>query len=140
MLIVIQSCQWTVNLSIDPSPKGQSIITKLVKIIINRLYFADCSYHSFLLLPINGLSDNFPLFTIYIFCLLCCGLSSMYMPIEPKFSLLACVLILLLNRIAAFCQSPKLSSNGWIVIDRIIEKRLGQRALIMDKLQGGQFF
>ena len=42
----------------------------------------------------------------------------MYMLIGPKLVLLACVLVLLHNRIAAFYQSPYLSSNGGIIIDR----------------------
>ena len=62
----------------------------------------------------------------------------MFMPIGPKFVFLSCVLILLLNLIAAFCQSPQLSSNGGIIIN-LIKKKLGMWALLMDNPQGGHF-
>ena len=51
---------------------------------------------------------------------------------------LTCFLILLLNLVAAFCQSPQLSSNGGIIINWI-EEKIDQWTLIMDNPQGGQF-
>ena len=52
--------------------------------------------------------------------------------------LLTCVLILLLNLIAAFGQLPQLDSNGGIIINRI-EKIIGQWAIIIDNPQDDQF-
>ena len=52
--------------------------------------------------------------------------------------LLTCVLISLLNLIAAFGQSPQLDSNGGIIINRI-EKIIGQWAIIIDNPQDDQF-
>ena len=127
MLIVIKSCPWSVNLPINLSPN-------LSKIIIKRLYFADFSYHSSLLLPKNGLPDKFPLVIIHILLTLLWP----FINVGPKFVLLTCILILLLNLIAAFCQSPQLSSNGGIIINWI-EKKIDQWTLIMDNPQGGQF-
>ena len=81
--------------------------------IIKQSHFADFSYHSFLLLPKNGHPGKLPLFIINILLTLLWP----FINVGPKFVLLTCILILLLNLIAAFCQSPQLSSNAGIIIN-----------------------
>ena len=66
MLIVIQTCQRSVDLPINLSLKGDPLSPNLSKVIINRLYFPGISHHYFLLHLRNGPSDNFSLFTIRI--------------------------------------------------------------------------
>ena len=61
-----------------------------------------------------------------------------FITVGLKFVLLTCFLISLLNLIAAFCQSSRLSSIGGIIINGI-EKKLSVNFDRMVNPQGGQF-